>query len=224
MGRRGGLVGILGAIACAAVDTAIKASRQAEAERNRQLRAAESYRNKQLLAAERDRQKQIRAEENEKRKIGNSAQRLANMVNKSIEIARDSPNLTTKLHKLNTAQHIIAQLRNMAEQYSYLTLYDIVPIESEIMQMKAEVERNQQNMEIEKTTLAAEKRQRERDKKRERQQRQTEKLAEQKNLKRLKLADSCVKDKVRIEADKIKEKQATKDNNDKLAHHAAKYF
>lgn len=68
------------------------------------------------------------------------------MVNKSIKIARNSSNLTTKLHKLNAAQHIIEQLKNMADQYSYLTLYDLLPIESEIMQMKAEVERNQQNM------------------------------------------------------------------------------
>lgn len=162
MGRRGGLIGMLGAIACATVDAAFRASRQAEAERNRQIRTAENYRIKQLRAAERDRQRLIRAEENDKRKIGNSAQRLANMVNKSIKIARNSPNLTTKLHKLNAAQHIIEQLKNMAEQYSYLTLYDLVPIESEIMQMKAEVERNQQNMKIEKATLAAEKRQRER--------------------------------------------------------------
>lgn len=68
MGRRGGLIGMLGALACATVDAAFKASRQAEVERNRQIRAAENYRIKQLHAAERDRQRLIRAEENEKEK------------------------------------------------------------------------------------------------------------------------------------------------------------
>ncbi|EKD37900.1 MAG: hypothetical protein ACD_75C00947G0001 [uncultured bacterium] len=226
MGRRGGLAGIFAALAGATVNAAFRATRLAEAERNRQIRAAESYRNRLMRAEESDRQRQIRAEENEKRKVGNAAQRLANMVNKSIKIARSTPNLITKLNKLCAAQHIIEQLKYMAEEYPYLTLYELLPIESEIMQMQAETERNLQNIKIEKATVAAEKLQRERDKKKERQQRQTEKLAEkkrkdklaqQKEFERQKLAVIRAKEKARIEADKIKEKQAKKERIDKLA-------
>lgn len=226
MGRRGGLAGMFAAIAGATVNAAFRATRQVEAERNKQIRAAESYRNRLIRAEESDRQRQIRAEENEKRKVGNAAHHLANMVNKSIKIARSSPNLTTKLNKLYAAQHIIEQLKYMADEYPYLALYELLPIESEIMQMQAETKRNLQNIKIEKATLAAEKRQRERDKKKERQQRQTEKLAEkkrkdklaqQKEFERQKLAVIRAKEKARIEADNIKEKQSKKERIDKLA-------
>ncbi|OGR29423.1 MAG: hypothetical protein A2X83_06280 [Desulfuromonadales bacterium GWD2_54_10] len=135
MGRRGGLAGMIAAIAGATIDAAFRASRRAEAERKRQIRAAES-----------ERKRQIRAEENEKIKVGKSAKRLADKVNEALKIARRTPNQKTKLRKIYAAQHIIEQLKNMEEMYSYLTLYDLLPIEAELMQMQAETESNLQNL------------------------------------------------------------------------------
>lgn len=142
MGRHGGLAGMFAAIAGATIDVAFSTSRRAEAERKRQIRADESARQRQIRAAESERKRQIRAEENDKRKVGKSAQRLADKVNEALIIARRTPNQKTKLRKTYAAQHVIEQLKNMQEIYSFLTLYDLLPIEAELMQMQAEAESN----------------------------------------------------------------------------------
>lgn len=68
----------------------------------------------------------------EKLQIANSAQKLANEVNKALKVLRATHSNKTKLAKLEIIKNRIDDLKRMKQRYPFLTLFELLTIEAEI--------------------------------------------------------------------------------------------
>jgi hypothetical protein len=71
--------------------------------------------------------------------ITGSASRMADIINESLKIARESKNTATRLSRLGVAKQRLAELREMARTYEFLELTSLEEIESEIARIEAEL-------------------------------------------------------------------------------------
>jgi len=71
--------------------------------------------------------------------IAESASRMADVVNQSLKIARESKNTATRLSRLGVAKQRLAELREMGRTYEFLELTSLEEIESEIARLETEL-------------------------------------------------------------------------------------
>jgi len=64
--------------------------------------------------------------------IAQSASRLVDVINESVELAKNSKNVETKLSRLEVARDKLESLKDMARQYPFLILESLAEVEAEI--------------------------------------------------------------------------------------------
>ena len=70
--------------------------------------------------------------------VTSSAQRLVEIINESLTIANESNNPDTKISRLEVAKNKLSEIKELSEQYSFLTITSLNDVENSITELENE--------------------------------------------------------------------------------------